>query len=59
MDESQKDFQRMWHNAFRSVEISKGLRDAHPAAPPEKRMKITMFEDKNLHIGRMEEDEEN
>jgi hypothetical protein len=57
MTEQQKDFQLMWHNAFRSVEISMGLRDAHPAAPQEKRMKITMFEQKELHIGRMEEDE--
>jgi hypothetical protein len=56
MTEEQKNFQLLWHNAFRSVEISMGLRDAHPAAPQEKRMKITMFEEK-LHIGRMEEDE--
>ena len=35
-----------------------GLKAGHPAVfPPEKRMKITMFEQDELHIGRIEEDE--
>ena len=59
MNDEERDFQVMWRNDFRSVEISMGLNAGHPAVfPPEKRMKITMFEKDEYHIDRMEEDEE-
>ena len=57
MTEAEREFQEMFQNGFRSVEISMGLKAGHPAVfPPEKRMKITMFTEELL-IGRMEEDE--
>ena len=58
MSEEEVEYQTMWQNGCRSVEISMGLNAGHPAVfPPEKRMKLTMFEEGEYHIGRMEEDE--